>query len=124
MTMRKSLITAALLAAALAAGAALAQPAGLKTVDGHMADPEGKALYTYDNDTMRGMSHCVGQCARAWPPFVAADDAKAAGDWTLIQREDGKKQWVYKGKPLYSYFKDKTGAPPIGGEVASWKLAK
>ena len=136
--MRKSLITAAILALALSGVAALAQspapkaaatattalPAGVKMMDGHLASTAGRPLYTYDDDTMRGMSHCVGGCARQWPPLIAPADATPQGDWTIITREDGKQQWVYKNKPLYFYLNDKPGAAPAGTEVSAWKLAK
>jgi len=135
--MRKSFAIPALLALALSGGAALAQapaakapvattsyPAGVKVVDGHLASSVGRPLYTYDDDTMRGMSHCVGACARQWPPFIAAADATPQGDWTIISREDGKRQWVYKNKPLYYYLNDKPGAEPAGTAVSAWKLAK
>ncbi len=33
-------------------------------------------------------------CAQAWPPVLAADDAKAVGKWTLIRRHDKRLQWA------------------------------
>lgn len=124
--MRKQMITAAFVALTLSAGIALAQamPAEVKMTDGGLTDASGKALYTYDNDTMKGMSHCVGACAAAWPPLVAPGDAKASGDWTIVMREDGKHQWAYKNKPLYYFARDKAGQPPAGGAIANWKIAK
>lgn len=102
---------------------AFAQPTGLKTVEGAMADAAGKPLYTYDKDTMVGMSHCTDRCAVAWPPFMAPADAKASGDWTLVTRAEGK-QWAYKGKPLYTFVRDTADAAGKGEAVAGWKLAK
>ena len=70
--MRKTIFAAAI-AVALYAGDAGAQsaPAGVKTVNGALTDSSGKPLYTYDMDTMVGMSHCVGRCATYWPPLTA-----------------------------------------------------
>jgi hypothetical protein len=48
----------------------------------------------------------------------AADD----GDWTVITRDDGSKQWAYKGKPLYTYRVDAPGKPASGVGPA-WPLA-
>lgn len=124
--MRIQLLVGAVAALALAAGAAAAQgmPAGVKMANGAMADAAGKALYTYDNDTMKGMSHCTGRCAAAWPPLAAGADAKASGDWTLVTREDGSKQWAYKDKPLYTFARDEAGKAGTGEAVSGWKLAK
>jgi predicted lipoprotein with Yx(FWY)xxD motif len=125
--MRK-MIFAAALALTLAAGALSAQaqsmPGGVKMANGAMADSAGKPLYTFDNDTMKGMSHCTGRCETAWPPLKAAADAKAMGDWSVISREDGSKQWAYKDKPLYTFAKDEAGKPGTGEAAGPWKLAK
>lgn len=45
-------------------------------------------------------------CAFKRPPFLAAAGATASGDWTLIVRDDGARQWAYHGKPLYTSIKD------------------
>lgn len=119
------LTLAVALTASLSATAALAQdPMGVKRAEGVLTDPAGKPLYTFVMDTMKGMSHCTGPCATAWPPFEAASGAKAAGDWSLITREDGAKQWAYKDKPLYTFAKDAAGKPGTGEASSNWKLAK
>ena len=46
-------------------------------------------------------------CAEEWPPLFAADDAKPVGDFTLITRKDGKKQWAYDQAALYTSRLDK-----------------
>jgi len=124
--MLKMTLAAAALTLALAAAPAFAQdmPAGVKMANGALADAAGKALYTYDNDTMKNMSHCEGRCATVWPPLAAADDAKASGDWRVISRGDGSKQWVYRDKPLYTFARDTAGQPGTGETVPNWKLAK
>lgn len=76
--------------------------------DGVLTDEAGMSLYVWDNDVAgSGKSLCEGGCSLSWPPFVAKDDAKPAGDYAIIVREDGKKQWTYKGRPLYLWFDDK-----------------
>jgi predicted lipoprotein with Yx(FWY)xxD motif len=123
--MRKLIVPALAAAIGVAAGAAaLAQPPGVKMANGAYADPSGKALYTFDKDATPGKSVCNGGCATAWPPLTAAADAKASGDWTIITRDDGTKQWAYKGKPLYGFARDKAGEAGTGESVAGWKLAK
>ena len=103
------------LAAADAAGAAMPAaattggklPQGVQRLaDGTLADAAGKPLYTWDIDTMVGMSHCETDCAAMWPPLKAPKNAKPMGDWSPISREDGSAQWTYKTKPLYTYSGD------------------
>jgi predicted lipoprotein with Yx(FWY)xxD motif len=69
-------------------------------------DAKGMTLYTFDKDEA-GKSNCYDQCAVNWPVFEAAADAMAEGEWTIIERTDGKKQWAYEGKPLYFWKDDK-----------------
>ena len=67
-----------------------------------LVDAKGMTLYIFDRDAS-GKSNCNGQCATNWPPLLAGADAKASGDWTIVTRDDGGKQWAYKGKPLYDF---------------------
>jgi predicted lipoprotein with Yx(FWY)xxD motif len=124
--MNRMMFAAAALAAAFSAGLANAQPApsGVHTANGALADAADHPLYTFNFDTMKGMSHCTGPCAKAWPPFLAPADAAPAGDWTIIVREDGSRQWAYKDKPLYTFSKDQPGKPGTGGAAQNWKLAQ
>ena len=114
-----------LMAAALTLpGFALAADPAMEK-DGMYTDHKGMTLYTVDKDA-DGKSVCKDQCATNWPPALVADGAKASGDWTIITRDDGLKQWAYKGKPLYAFAKDtkagdKTGDGFLNG---AWHIAK
>ena len=89
-----------------------------------LTDANGMTLYTYSRD-MTGYSNCNGACATAWPPFSAAADAKASDDWTIIVRDDGKRQWAYKGMALYAWSKDaKPGDVSGDGAGGKWHIAK
>src|SRR3569623_1139772 len=99
-------------AAALVIGSpALAQMTmgGVKVTADGLNDSTGLPLYTFARDTTPGKSACNGPCATAWPPLRAAATDKDMGDWTVVTRDDGSKQWAYKGQPLYSYVKDTPG---------------
>ena len=106
------------LAVALAAGTAFAaEPAGgPPTVkDGMFVNSAGMTVYIFDKD-QPGKSVCNGPCAVNWPPLAVGDNARPMGDWTIVMRDDGLKQWAYKGKPLYYWVKDtqpgeRTGDP-------------
>lgn len=68
-------------------------------------DARGMTLYTYVKD-QPGKSLCVGECAASWIPLAAPAKAQTFGDWSVITRGDGAKQWALKGRPLYTFVKD------------------
>ena len=113
------LLTAGVLAMS---GAAWATPPGVTEKDGAFVAPDGKPLYTFARDTTPGKSACAAQCLAAWPALAADAAAKDDGDWTVITRDDGAKQWAYKGKPLYTFARDTAGAAATGVS-ANWPLA-
>jgi predicted lipoprotein with Yx(FWY)xxD motif len=117
-------IAAGLIAAIAVSGVALAQQAPGKMAGGMMTDSGGMTLYTFDKDT-GGKSACNGPCAANWPPLTAGGDAKASGDWAIIARDDGSKQWAFKGKPLYHWSKDKKPGDMTGdGFNGVWHAVK
>ncbi|HWK75910.1 MAG TPA: hypothetical protein VNQ81_16660 [Povalibacter sp.] len=74
----------------------------------------GLTLYTWDRDPL-GKASCVEECATRFKPFLANAAAKPFGDWSVIPREDGQKQWALKGKALYTYMKD-VDPGSVGGD--------
>jgi predicted lipoprotein with Yx(FWY)xxD motif len=88
-------------------------------------DAKGMTLYTFDKDA-GGKSMCNGPCAENWPPLPAADDAKPTADMTIVVRDDGKKMWAYKGKPLYTFKKDTAPGQTNGDGFlnGAWHMAK
>lgn len=64
-------------------------------------------LYIYDRDTLSA-SRCTEGCASAWPPLLATirKTGEKVGDWTIIGRDDGARQWAYKGHPVYTRYHD------------------
>jgi predicted lipoprotein with Yx(FWY)xxD motif len=112
----------------LFAATALAQPAmpsGVKSSGGMLVNATGMTLYTFDKDAA-GKSNCNGPCATNWPPLMAEAAAKPSGDWTVVTRDDGGKQWAYKGKPLYLWIKDTKPGDATGEGMANntWHVAK
>ncbi|MEO8315439.1 MAG: hypothetical protein ABI645_11655 [Pseudomonadota bacterium] len=103
--------------------AAWAAPPGVTEKDGTFIAPGGKPLYTYASDTAAGKSMCNAGCATNWPPLAAAADSKDDGEWNIVTRDDGSKQWAYKGQPLYTFARDTAGVAATGVS-AKWPLAK
>jgi predicted lipoprotein with Yx(FWY)xxD motif len=83
-------------------------------------------LYVYDKDTQPGTSLCTDECAAAWPPATPPTNAQPAGDWTIIVRADGVRQWAYQGKPLYRSTKDTQWGEMKGNAADSgvWHVAR
>jgi predicted lipoprotein with Yx(FWY)xxD motif len=123
----KTFAAIAALSFIFASSAASAQT--LKTTDTPKGktyvDTKGMTLYTFDKDA-GGKSMCNGPCADNWPPLAAADDAKPTADMTIVVRDDGKKMWAYKGKPLYTFKKDTAPGETNGDGFlnGAWHMAK
>ena len=70
----------------------------------------------------------AGAAAQAMPAMKGADGTltNAAGMTLYVfVREDGAKQWAYKGKPLYTWAKDaKAGDKTGDGFNNVWHVAK
>ena len=112
------------LIASVGLAAAQSLPSGVKASGGMLTDAKGMTLYTFDKDTA-GKSNCSGQCLVNWPALVADGNAKAMGDWTVVTRDDGSKQWALKGMPLYTFIQDKKAGDMTGeGKGGVWHMAK
>jgi predicted lipoprotein with Yx(FWY)xxD motif len=77
-----------------------------------LTDSRGFALYRFTHDTSAS-STCYGPCAAAWPPYIVANHPSAAGPGAsasllgAVQRQDGRLQVTYGGRPLYYYVGDR-----------------
>ena len=123
--MKKSTLIALALAAVLGACASVAS-LPTKMADGVLTGPSGMTLYTFDRDAAgSGKSVCNGPCATNWPPLMAGASDQPSGDYTIITRDDGSKQWAHKGKPLYFWAKDaKPGDKTGDGFNKVWSVAR
>ena len=120
----RHLVSAMLLTTSLVAASALAAGPAMVS-DGMLTGGNGMTLYTFDRDAAgSGKSVCNDACAKNWPPLMAKADEMAAGDYTVITRDDGGKQWAYKGKPLYYWIKDQKPGDKTGdGFNKVWRVA-
>ena len=91
---------------------------------GVLTDPKGITLYTFDRDVAgTGRSACDAECSRNWPPLVAPAGARATGEYVIVQRNDGKAQWAFKGKPLYYWPEDQEPGDRFGdGYNNLWRV--
>lgn len=91
-----------------------------------LVGPNAMTVYTFVSDKDDGKSVCTGSCARKWPPVTAAANAATPrAPLGLIARDDGTKQYAWKGKPLYYYSEDKKPGDTTGHEVGrSWFIVR
>ena len=101
-------------------------PTPARVTDGVFVGANGMTLYTFDRDpTGAGRSVCNGPCATNWPPLMAGASDSGSGDWSVITRDDGRRQWAYKGKPVYFWARDaKPGDRTGDGFNNAWHVAR
>ena len=69
-----------------------------------LTDFEGFTLYAHDGDAASGERACSDRgCARDWVPVPAPALALDVGDFSVVSRVDGSRQWAWRGRPLYRY---------------------
>lgn len=120
--MRPSLLAAVVLAGALQLPALAAL--GPHVRDGILVDRGGFTLYTFEQDGPR-ISRCYLACAAAWPPLEVRGHETASGDFDVVAREDGSRQWAWRGKPLYRYAGDQSPGDRRGDNLAArWHLVR
>ena len=81
--------------------------------------PSNLRLYVFDRDSA-GKSACNSGCDGAWPPLMVAQNEKPVGDWSIIDRYDGSRQWAYKGRPVYLRYHDSLEQPVGNGIDGVW----
>lgn len=113
------------LALSLATASATASAVPEKVAGKLLSGSGGYTLYTYDPDGASGTSRCIAACADVWPPYVADDGATPSGDFSLTTRSDGKRQWVYRQRPLYLFAGDAAPGDHDGDGVnGSWHVIR
>jgi predicted lipoprotein with Yx(FWY)xxD motif len=126
----KSVLIGLIASATLAACASMtggAMSPYTKVNDGMLVGSNNMTLYTFTKDAAgSGKSMCNGLCATNWPPLLVDGSPVVSGDYSVITRDDGKKQLAFKGMPLYFWVKDtkpgdKTGDGFLNG---AWKIVK
>jgi predicted lipoprotein with Yx(FWY)xxD motif len=125
-SVRLNLLVLALSMAALStASAAPPVKTGTTSKGPTLTDAKGMSLYTFDKDS-DGKSACNGPCAANWPAVKAEASDQPASGYTIITRDDGSKQWAYKGKPLYTFAKDQKPGDTTGDGLlnGAWHLAQ
>lgn len=122
----KTTLTSSLAGLALLVACTTLNAAPVTMQSGVLTNAEGMTLYVFDKDAAgSGKSACNGDCASNWPPLMVTAGDKASGDYSIVIRDDGSRQWAYKGKPLYRWAKDQKPGDATGDGVKNvWHAAK
>ncbi|MBT9599047.1 MAG: hypothetical protein IV094_23955 [Vitreoscilla sp.] len=124
LTRRFSASVLAACAAAATVSVSLAQPV---TGGSLLTTPQGRTLYVFDNDVAgSGRSACNGVCNGLHPPYLIEATAAVAEPLGVVLREDGTRQWSYKGRPLYLFYADEKTGDAFGDGVnrGTWHVAR
>ncbi len=90
------------------------------TLQGRLVvNDRGYSVYSWDNDAAN-KSNCVGDCSRTWIPAIAPASASPQGEWTIVQRAAGVRQWAFRKKPLYTFSEDTQRESLNGGDMPGW----
>jgi len=82
----------------------------------------GLTLYTYERDS--DASVCYGACARQWRPYYVEGAGTGNADLTVHTRRDGRKQWAYRGKPVYTWHRDRNRGDLTGANRPGWNAVR
>ena len=90
-----------------------------------LTDAHGMTLYGFDGNARRDRQLCsTSGCDPEWQPVTASELAFKTGEFSVVTRSDGSKQWAYKRQPLYRYRGDALPGDVHGiGVDPHWKLA-
>ncbi len=86
-------------------------------------DQNGMTVYAYEG---RGGAKAVQRLAdqSQWKPLLAPDLAHPIGQFSIITRSDGVRQWTFKGKPLFTFAGDLVPGDANGvGLSKNWNAA-
>jgi predicted lipoprotein with Yx(FWY)xxD motif len=107
------------------AGSSAAAPIAIGTVDNekHVVNSKGFTVYAFNPDTATA-SKCNAGCDTIWPPVIADGTIPSTIEGlpvTTLTRDDGKKQVVVNGHPVYTYAADtKVGDKNGQGVGGNW----
>ncbi|MEO7399163.1 MAG: hypothetical protein ABIV07_00125 [Polaromonas sp.] len=126
MKISQFIATLAISAASMTLSVSAMADAPAKVSNGALVAANGMTLYTFANDKAgSGKSACNGPCAALWPPMTASAADQPSGDYSIVTRDDGARQFAYKGKPLYFYKADQKAGDRTGDNFKDvWHIVK
>jgi predicted lipoprotein with Yx(FWY)xxD motif len=94
-----------------------------------LVEARGLTLYWHEDEAPKSgrvaKLRCVEECLREFQPLPAPLLANAVGEFSPLDREDGPRQWTYRGRPLYLHVGDLRPGDNTGqsAERNEWQAA-
>jgi predicted lipoprotein with Yx(FWY)xxD motif len=66
-------------------------------------DADGMTLYAFQGRGGAKAVVALESQASQWSPLVAPELAHSVGQWSILTRSDGIRQWTFENKPLYTF---------------------
>lgn len=84
------------------------------------ANENGLSIYApVDINAINAAQTCPEECMREnWRPIYAKAGETSVGDWVILENEEGKQQWSYKGRFVYTHTRDTKPGEMIGNGIA------
>lgn len=64
-----------------------------------------------------GTAACDDECLKVYQPYVAPAGAVSTGYWEVVTRQNGVRQWAYRGFATYTYPGDKKSTDRSGSDT-------
>lgn len=84
-----------------------------------LATDDSSSVYAFEEDSPTAVA-CIDDCLRRWEPLLAPALAREEGNWRILERSPGVRQWVYRDQPLYRYRRDRDGWSQLGSDEPGW----
>jgi len=78
-----------------------------------------RSVYAHDGETAEKLA-CDSACTRVWEPVLAPEVARSQGEWSVVDRATGVRQWAFRGEPLYTYALDESTDSLGGSDEPGW----
>lgn len=89
-----------------------------------VVDARGHTIYGFTGEEIPAAENCASSTCQDWTPLAAPQLAREIGDFSFKVRDDGIRQWTYKGQPLYTYSGDLAPGYANGAGVDDrWSVA-
>lgn len=85
-----------------------------------LATSKNQSVYSYNDDSATS-SACFDTCLEAWTPVLAPALTRPQGEWSILERSPGVKQWVFRGKPLYTSNSDQESWSQESSDSEQWQ---
>lgn len=104
-------------------GPPTAMPPGFRvegTLNGRLlVNDKRYSIYVSDADGPN-KSNCTDTCLQRWLPVLAPETAQPQGEWSVVQRSPGVRQWAFRKQPLYTHIQDTRMMSYDGSDEPGW----